>query len=189
MLTKVNMPEQDKETQQEVSVAHLIPLEELQGIKDERLCAKLSNRLLERLVVESYEGETLKVVFDESLQTIAEEQRAKRQQAFDEQVVKNNSDQVTLQVPDPSVLGIERAQLLDCDKASTTTLIGQRTFKVTCYFLNFLRSFNRVSDAIFEWQVIYVEAYLSTLDTNLVIVLTERDLRQMVSLLKETTQN
>lgn len=29
---------------------------------------------------------------------------------------------------------------------------------------------------MFDWQVIYVEAYLSNLDVNLVLVISERDL-------------
>ena len=69
------------------------------------------------------------------------------------------------------------------------TLIGQRSFKVTCYFVNFLRNFTKPKDAIFDWQVIYVEAYNSTQDSNLVIVLTEQDLKQLISMLKETTKN
>lgn len=40
---------------------------------------------------------------------------------------------------------------------------------------------------MFDWQVIYVEAYMASSDTNLVIVLTEQDLEQLVSMLKETT--
>lgn len=87
------------------------------------------------------------------------------------------------------MLGIEKAQLQDCEKVSTVTMIGQRTFKVTCYFVNFLRNFSKPRDAMFEWQVIYIEAYLSTQDSSLVIVLTEQDLRQLISMLKETTQN
>ena len=69
------------------------------------------------------------------------------------------------------------------------TLIGQRSFKVTCYFVNFLRNFNKPSDSIFDWQVIYIEAYLSTQDSSLVIALTEKDLKQLISMLKETTAN
>ena len=67
------------------------------------------------------------------------------------------------------------------------TLIGQRSFKETCYFVNFLKNFKKVADPMFEWQVIYFEAYLSTHDTSLVITVTEQDLRQLMSMLKETT--
>jgi len=51
-----------------------------------------------------------------------------------------------------------------------------RSFKVTCYFVNFLKNFNKKSNAMFDWQVIYVEAYIATSDTKLVIALTEQDL-------------
>lgn len=104
-------------------------------------------------------------------------------------IVQNNSDQIQLQVPDPATLGIEKAQLQDCEKVSTVTLIGQRSFKVTCYFVNFLRNFNKANDSIFDWQVIYIEAYLSTQDSSLVIALTEKDFKQLISMLKETTAN
>lgn len=90
-------------------------------------------------------------------------------------------------MPDPTTLAIEKAQLQDCVKASIVTLIGQRSFKVTCYFVNFLRNFNQPREAVFDWQAIYVEAYLSHEDTNLTIVLTEKDLTQLISMLKETT--
>ena len=66
-------------------------------------------------------------------------------------IVQNNSDQIQLQIPDPATLGIEKAQLQDCEKVSTVTLIGQRSFKVTCYFVNFLRNFNKANDSIFDW--------------------------------------
>ena len=112
-----------------------------------------------------------------------------RQKQFDEKIVQNNSDQIQLQVTDPAKLGIEKAQLQDCQKASTVTLIGQRSFKVTCYYVNFLRNFAKPKDAMFEWQVIYIEAYLSSQDSSYVIVLTEQDLRQLISMLKETTKN
>ena len=72
---------------------------------------------------------------------------------------------------------------------SAVTLIGQRNFKVSCYFVNFLRNFTKVRDAMFDWQCIYLEAYLSSLDINLVIVITEKDLIQLMSMLKETTAN
>ena len=42
---------------------------------------------------------------------------------------------------------------------------------------------------MFDWQCIYLEAYLSSLDINLVIVITEKDLIQLMSMLKETTAN
>ena len=40
---------------------------------------------------------------------------------------------------------------------------------------------------MFEWQVLYFEAYLSSADTSLIITITEQDLCQLMSMLKETT--
>lgn len=42
---------------------------------------------------------------------------------------------------------------------------------------------------MFDWQMIYFEAYLASQDINLSIALTESDLVQMMSMLKETTLN
>lgn len=157
-------------------MTNLISLEELLEIKQKDRTILLSNRLFERLFLEKENDEVLTVVFDDQAEPMSEELREQRQKLFDEQVVQNNSDQVSLQVPEPELLGIERAQLQDCEKTSVVTLIGQRSFKVTCYFVNFLRNFSKVRDAMFDWQVIYLEAYLSTLDASLVIVITEKDL-------------
>ena len=63
-------------------------------------------------------------------------------------------------------------------------MVGSR---VTCYFIECLKNFDSLPDAIFSWQALYIETYLHTDDTTLKIVLTERDLRQLVSMLKETT--
>lgn len=186
---KINLPELNKEVFTQVSVTKIIPLEEIQQIKDPLMTTELANRLFEKLVIDQLADESMVAMFDETVETMTEELRAQRQKLFDEQVVQNNSDQIKLQVPDPLGLEIERSQLQDCEKVSTVTLIGQRSFKVTCYFVNFLRSFTKTKAAVFDWQVIYIEAYLSSQDTNLVLALSERDLIQMMSLLRETTQN
>ena len=66
-------------------------------------------------------------------------------------------------------------------------VIGQRPFKVTCYFIECLKNFDQVGDATFSWQLLYIEAYLHSIDTTLTIALTEKDLKQLVSMLRETT--
>ena len=80
-------------------------------------------------------------------------------------------------MPDPTTLQIEKAQLQDAEKAGIVTLIGQRNFKITCYFVNFLKNFKKVDQPMFDWQVIYFEAYLASQDMTLVITVTEKDLR------------
>ena len=88
---------------------------------------------------------------DATLNPISEELRALRQKKFDELVVQNQSDQIKLQVADTSSLGLTKNDLQDSQKVSQMMVIGQRPFKVTCYFIECLKNFDQLPDAIFSW--------------------------------------
>ena len=76
---KINMPEPNKEFQDNVNVTNLISLNDLPEILTTRK-EELSNRLFERLVIEIHEDESMHVVFDERIETTMSEIKALRQQ-------------------------------------------------------------------------------------------------------------
>ena len=102
-------------------------------------------------------------------------------------MIQNQSDQIKLQVQDTASLGLTKNDLQDSQKVSQMMIIGQRPFKVTCYFIECLKNFDQAGDAAFPWQLLYIEAYLHSIDTTLTMALTEKDLKQLVSMLRETT--
>ena len=62
-----------------------------------------------------------------------------RQAQFDETVANIGLVQFQLEFPDAKVLQVSKSELVDCPKTHTVALIGQRPFKITCYFLQALR--------------------------------------------------
>ena len=65
---KINMPEPNKEFEENVNVTNLISLNDLPSILTNRK-EELSNRLFERLVIEIHEDESMHIVFDERIET------------------------------------------------------------------------------------------------------------------------
>ena len=49
---KINLPELNKEVFTQVNVTKLIPIEEIQQIKDPLMTTELANRLFEKLVID-----------------------------------------------------------------------------------------------------------------------------------------
>lgn len=83
----VNLPELDQEFTSTASVLKLIPLSEIEDIKDKDMRVELCNRLFEKLVICQEIDGSMKLHFDETIETITEELRVQRQKKFDEQVV------------------------------------------------------------------------------------------------------
>jgi hypothetical protein len=80
------------------------------------------------------------VYFDKAILGISKELQQLRTKRFDELMVKNGSDQFQLQFPDPSALKLSKPELIDCPKQQELAVIGQRQFKVTCYFVKNLKN-------------------------------------------------
>lgn len=147
-----------------------------------------SARLLERLVLQKLPGDKFYIYFDKDIDSISEELQAMQRKRFDELVVQNGSDQLKLEIEDLAQLEVSKADLLDCPKRNIVTVIGQRPLKISCYFISNLRSnFKAKSQNMFDWQLIYIDAYLHSQDLTMSIALTEHDLVSLVKMLKEVT--
>ena len=128
----------------------------------------------------------MKITVDPEVTPMSEELKALKQQKFEELVIKNQSDQIKLQLPDVELLGLTKHDLQDSQKVSQVMVIGQHQSRVkgsqtsliektesnmkkqlsmtmgkkvkqmvgsrvTCYFIECLKSFDSLPDAIFSW--------------------------------------
>ena len=75
-----------------------------------------------------------------------------RQKKFDEIMCQNSFENIELEIPDSTILGVSQADLQHCPKSHmSTTLISHRAFKFTCYFLSGLKNFRAKSSKLFDW--------------------------------------
>ena len=66
----------------------------------------------------------MKITVDPEVTPMSEELRALKQQKFEELVIKNQSDQIKLQLPDVELLGLTKHDLQDSQKVSQVMVIG-----------------------------------------------------------------
>jgi hypothetical protein len=129
------------------------------------------------------------VYFDQDIEPMQEVLRSFRQQKFDKIMNQSTYENIELEVPDSTVLGVTQLDLQNCPKSHpSTTLISHRAFKYTCFFLSGLKNFRPKSQSIFDWQCMYVEVYEGSKDRKFIKVLTEHDLTSIVETIKQTLE-
>jgi len=76
-------------------------------------------------------------------------------------------------------LKISLATLADCPKTSRTTLINQKPYKVTAYFVSNQRGFEPQlpqGQRMFDWHFVYLEVAHRSTDQQIVFAVTEKDI-------------
>ena len=84
---------------------------------------------------------------------------------------------------------MSQSDLVDCPKTNQITVVGQRSFKLTCYFLPQLRNYKVKEHQYFDFDCIYIQAFSIALDQTFELVLTEHDCGTLVEMLQEATQH
>ena len=73
---------------------------------------------------------------------------------------RNDDNKIEMELPDVGPLGVSLSTLADCPKASQMTLINQKLYKVTAYFVSNHRGFEPKmprDQRMFDWHFVYVE--------------------------------
>jgi hypothetical protein len=104
-------------------------------------------------------------------------------------MAKIGNVQFQLEFPDSKALQVSKSDLVDCPKTHTVALIGQRSFKITCYFLPTLKSIKPKKRDKFEFDCIFVQCFSIALDKTFELALTEHDVGTLVEMLDEATQH
>ena len=65
------------------------------------------------------------------------------------------------------------------------SIINQKLYKVTAYFVANVRNFEpKQAQRIFDWHFVFLEIAQRSVDQQIVIAITERDINNIVSKLK-----
>lgn len=97
--------------------------------------------------------------------------------------------QFQLELSDPKSLQVSKQELLNSPKVQKVTVIGQRPFKATCYFIVQLKEKKVKQHNLFGFDCMFIQAHNSTLDKTFEIVLTEHDIGTLVEMIHEATQH
>lgn len=92
-----------------------------------------------------------------------------------------------MQIENTAMLGLGRAELMDCQKLTHVTFMGQRVFKFTGYFIppELLKKVTVKGGKHFPWKVLWIDAYHQQKDTLMTIAITEADIERIISMLQD----
>jgi hypothetical protein len=85
-------------------------------------------------------------------------------------------------------LKVSLATLASCQKASRMTVVNQKLYKVTAYFVSSQRGFEPsvpAAQRIFDWHFMYIEVAHRQSDQQIVFAVTEKDLVNLMIKLKQ----
>lgn len=168
---------------------HLASVESTQ-----RLCEQISTKLVVEVTEQRYrfgdadqlpplDGPTLRIVHDKNVSSMADELSAAKQQRFQEilrqEEGRGDDQNIQMELRDVLSLQVPLATLASSPKASQVTVINQKLYKVTAYFVAGHPGFQpsvALANRLFEWHFIYVEVAHRQSDQQVVFAVTERDL-------------
>ena len=98
--------------------------------------------------------EKLTLELDSKAEAFSALMQQMKQSQFDETIAKIGNVQFQLECPDPRTLAVSQSDLVDCPKTNQITVVGQRSFKLTCYFLPQLRNYKVKEHQYFDFDCI-----------------------------------